>query len=132
MTHVLDASALLAYLEKQRGYEHVQRLLTDAAGRGPALLLSTVNWGEVFYVTYRMYGAVRADDLAHVLETFPLEVVPVHLELAKQAALLKALHGLPYADCFAAALATTRKATLVTGDRDFKALEGELKVLWLS
>ena len=131
MTHVLDASALLAYLEKEPGYEKVQRLLGEAAGHGPALLLSTVNWGEVFYVTHRTYGAAQAAHVAQVLETFPLELVPVHLELARQAALLKAVRGLPYADCFAAALAKTRKATLVTGDHDFKPLEGELKLLWL-
>jgi hypothetical protein len=31
-----------------------------------------------------------------------------------------ALHHLPYADCFAAALAQARKATLVTSDKDFQ------------
>jgi len=36
-----------------------------------------------------------------------------------------------YADCFAAALAKLRKAELVTGDRDFKQVEGEVQVLWI-
>jgi predicted nucleic acid-binding protein len=36
-----------------------------------------------------------------------------------------------YADCFAAALAKTRKAELVTGDREFKQVENDVRVRWL-
>lgn len=36
-----------------------------------------------------------------------------------------------YADCFAAALARTRNAELVTGDPEFKEVEGEVKIAWL-
>jgi predicted nucleic acid-binding protein len=37
-----------------------------------------------------------------------------------------------YADCFAAALAKTRNAELVTGDSEFKVVERELKkIRWL-
>ena len=34
-------------------------------------------------------------------------------------------------DAFAAALARQKKATLFTGDRDFKQVEGEIKIGWL-
>ena len=40
-------------------------------------------------------------------------------------------HRLSYADCFAAALAKVKKSALVTGDKEFKSLEGEIKVTWL-
>jgi len=36
-----------------------------------------------------------------------------------------------YADAFAAALAKMKKAQLVTGDKEFKALEGEIKIIWI-
>ena len=36
-----------------------------------------------------------------------------------------------YADCFAAALAKLRSAELITGDPEFKAVEGEIKIGWL-
>jgi len=36
-----------------------------------------------------------------------------------------------YADCFAAALAKLHKAELVTGDKDFKQVESEIKILWI-
>jgi predicted nucleic acid-binding protein len=35
------------------------------------------------------------------------------------------------ADCFAAALARDRKASLYTGDPEFKAVEGEVKIVWI-
>jgi predicted nucleic acid-binding protein len=36
-----------------------------------------------------------------------------------------------YADCFAVALARLKKAEIYTGDREFKAVEKEVKVVWL-
>ena len=43
--------------------------------------------------------------------------------------LLRAQHNLP--DCFAAALAQARKATLVTSDKDFARVGPALKILWV-
>src|SRR5260370_17786813 len=40
-------------------------------------------------------------------------------------------HKISYADAFAAALAKQRHAELVTGDREFPALESEIKIHWL-
>ena len=132
MAHVLDAFALTAYFEKEPGYEKVQELLTAAASDNRKLFLSTVNWGEVHYVTHRTYGIEQANKIANVIGTFPIEIVDVDLEIAKQAALFKVAHRLSYADCFAAALAKVKKSTLVTGDKEFKSLENEIKIHWLA
>jgi len=61
----------------------------------------------------------------------PIEIVGVDMELGKLAASLKAEHSLPYADCFAAALAQARKATLVTSDKDFERVRTVQKTIWL-
>ena len=61
----------------------------------------------------------------------PIEIGGVDIELGKLAASLKAEHNVPYADCFAAALAQARKATLVTSDKDFACVGTALKVLWV-
>ena len=53
------------------------------------------------------------------------------LKLVREAAKLKATKKMAYADCFAAALAKIRNAELVTGDAEFKEVEGEVKVAWL-
>ena len=103
----------------------------SAESSGHLLLLSTVNWGEVFYATLRTFGSERADQIAHLISRLPIEIVPADLELARQAAVFKATKKMSYADCFAAALAKLRKAELVTGDREFKQVEREVKILWI-
>jgi predicted nucleic acid-binding protein len=51
--------------------------------------------------------------------------------LADTAADFKARFKLSLADAFAAALAKENKAELVTGDTEFKPLEGEIKIHWM-
>ena len=131
MNYVLDAHALTAYFEKEPGYLKVQELLTEAASQARLLLLSAVNWGEVFYVTWREHGSENAHRIAKTIEQFPIEIISADVELAHQAAIYKASHKMSYADCFAAALAKLHKAVVVTGDKDFKQVEDEIKVHWL-
>lgn len=131
MVKVLDASALLAYLWKEPGYEKVKELLTKAVENQRDLLMATVNWGEVCYVLTRENGREEAERVLMLVETFPIEFVEVDLVLARQAAILKATYKLPFADCFAAALTKLRKGELVTTDKDFKAVEKEIKIIWV-
>jgi predicted nucleic acid-binding protein len=131
MVKVLDASALMAYLEKEPGYEKVRDLLTKSAESGKDILMTTVNWGEVFYILIRGYGINEAERIQTLIETFPIEFVSADLALTRQAAIYKATRKLPYADSFAAALAKLRKGELITADKEFKSLESEVKILWI-
>jgi predicted nucleic acid-binding protein len=69
--------------------------------------------------------------VAHLISTLPIHLVPADLELAKQAAELKAVKKMSYADCFAAALAKHRRVELVTGDKEFRQVADEVKICWL-
>jgi len=131
MVKILDAFALMVYLEKEPGYEKVKELFTKSAENGKNLQMSTVNWGEVYYILIRDHGIEEAERIQRIIETFPIDFVPVDLTLAREAARLKAFKKISYADCFAAALARQRKGEVVTGDREFKALESEVKVVWI-
>lgn len=130
---VLDSHALLAFFQDEAGAEQVERLLARAEASGPKLLLSVVNWGEIFYNTMRKISLHAAEEKAREIATLPIELVAVDadLELVRQAALFKGRGRLAYADAFAAALAKFREAELVTGDPDFKQVEDEIKILWL-
>lgn len=128
---VLDSYSLLAYIEGEAGAETMIEIFRVARDSGRSLFLSVVNWGEVYYITMREVGRERADEVAHLISTLPIQIVPADLDLTRQAAELKSKHRMSYADCFAAALARQRKAELVTGDRDFRQVEGEVKILWL-
>jgi predicted nucleic acid-binding protein len=129
---VLDAYSLISYLEGEDGKDRMIEVFKVARDSGRALLLCVVNWGEVYYITLREAGRERAEQIVHLLSTLPIQFVPVDMELAKKAAELKASRKMSYADCFAAALAKLRKAELVTGDKEFKQVEEEVKILWIA
>ena len=131
MIRVLDASALIAYLEKESGYEKVKDAFTRASETEKRILMSVVNWGEVYYVLVKEYGLDKTREVISLIETFPLDIVPADQEIAAQAALYKAQKKLPYADSYAAALAKLRRGELITADKEFKLVEDEVKIAWL-
>lgn len=128
---VLDSYSILAHFKDEPGSELMDQVYSSARESGLPLLLSTVNWGEVFYATLRTAGRERAEDAARLISRLAIEVIPADLELARQAAEFKAARKMSYADCFAAALAKLRKAELVTGDKEFRQVEREVKILWI-
>jgi predicted nucleic acid-binding protein len=135
-TMVLDAHALMVLFNDEPGAEDVEKILLKAESGNPRLLMSVINWGEIYYSIIRGASQEIADSKAHEIAGMRIELVPVDagdLELIRQAALFKATKKMSYADCFAAALAKIRNAELVTGDRDFKTVESDLrKIHWLS
>jgi predicted nucleic acid-binding protein len=131
-TYVLDASAVLHFLDDGPGSGRMERLLSNAWRQNAPLLISVVNWGEVFYQTWQRQGEERARKILADLSQLAIELVSVDAPQSLQAGEIKARHKVPYVDCLAAALAVSRQATLVTSDRDFEKLGRRLKVLWLA
>lgn len=126
---VLDAFALLAYLEGESGHVHVKELLASGAAD---LLINAINVGEVFYVIARKRGLREAEYFLNViLPSLPVAVLDNSFEDVVEAARLKAAHAVSFADCFAAATAIRERAALVTGDREFEKLGRSLSVDWL-
>jgi predicted nucleic acid-binding protein len=118
--YVLDANALIGLFEgRPIVAEKVRRLLGEALGQDLPLLMSAVNWGEVFYIAWRRHGEVRAWEAEAKLQELPIAVVAVDRERASRAGALKEEHSLGYADAFAAELAIERNAWLVTADPEF-------------
>jgi predicted nucleic acid-binding protein len=109
----------------------VEELLSKAAEAKRPLLMSVVNWGEVYYSIWRAHGEEAANTKLRETAQLPVDLMDVDAGLARLAASLKAQHNLPYADCFAAALAQTRNAALVTTDKDFECVASVLKILWI-
>ncbi len=92
--------------------------------------MSVVNWGEVYYSTWRTKGPGVARKVIEDIAQLPLEIVDADLDLTHSAAELRAEHKLPYTDCFAAALALHRKASLATSDKDFTHVEKAVQIIW--
>ena len=129
---VLDASALLAMFFGEPGMEKMRELFHKASEADRPVFISAVNWAEVLYKMERKQGKAGLDTARQFERTTPLEAAVVDRELAEAAAQLKNEHGLGLADAFAAALAKSKKAELVTADTEFKALEKEIKINWLT
>lgn len=131
MPHVLDAHALMAYLEKESGFDKVARLFAAAVENDEPLLMTAVNYGEVYYSLLRECGQPRTGEVEAFILTLPVKIIAADLELAREAGRFKARYKIAYADCFAAALSRLRRAPLLTGDGEFRALEKEIAVNWL-
>ncbi|MGA8539047.1 MAG: type II toxin-antitoxin system VapC family toxin [Terriglobales bacterium] len=119
--YVLDANALIGFFEDREGTAgKVEHLIEEAARQDLPLLMSAVNWGEVFYAEWRARGEAKARAAESSLLEMPIAVIAVDRERASRAGALKQKHGLGYADAFAAELAIERGALLVTADPDFR------------
>lgn len=128
--YVLDSHALLAHLQDEPGAPRVRAMLERAANRRAEIYLSIVNYGEVVYITERERGLIAAQSVIAALDQLPMVVVDADRALTLAAAHIKAQHPLAYADAFAVALAQSKNATLVTGDRWMKAVERKTRIEW--
>lgn len=131
MTRILDAHGLLVFLERERGFERVESFFIAAVEKDNNLLMTSVNFGEVYYIVLRECGQKKAHEIEKIISSLPIEIVDVDMLLAREAARFKAVKKISYADCFAAALAKIRKGEVITGDKEFKAVENEVKISWI-
>lgn len=127
--YVLDANALIGFFEDREGTAaKIDHLLNEALRHDLPLLMSAVNWGEVFYTEWRYRGEAKARQAEANLLELPVAVVGVDRERATRAGALKQKYGLGYADAFAAELAIERGAWLVTADPEFQKVGKTLTV----
>jgi predicted nucleic acid-binding protein len=132
-TKVLDSWALIALFNEEAAADDVEKLLHAATSGRHTLLMHVINWGEIYYTTMRRGGESAAKSIAADIGQMPINIVEsTNFEIVRQAAIFKATKKLSYADCFAAAFAKLRRCELVTGDREFKSLETEIRLGWLS
>jgi ribonuclease VapC len=129
---VLDSFALIAYLRDEQGGEAVEKLLIAAGEKDAPVHMSDVNYAEVKYSILKKDGTAAWKAAVEVIDGLPIEFHSTSRAMAGSAADFKARHKLSLADAFAAALAKEKKADLVTGDPEFRALEKELKIFWLT
>ena len=125
------SSIIGASVGRVEGADKVSDLLTHAAETETPAYLSVVNWGEVYYFSFRAGGRLAAERTLKNIDSLPIEIVPADRELTKIAAEFKVSNKMSYADTFAAALAKQKNARLVTKDREFKQVEDSIKILWL-
>jgi predicted nucleic acid-binding protein len=131
-SYVLDANALLDFIEAGPGWRKVEGLLQSARQQENSIFVSVLNWGEIFYLLWQRRGEETARRTIATLARLPIQIIPVDITQILEAGAIKAMHKIPYVDCVAAALAVLQRATLVTSDRDFEKLGRQFPVIWIA
>lgn len=131
MRYVLDASAILRYLDDEPGAAEVAQLLKRARVGDDELLMSAANWGEVLFAVLKVHGVDAMNQAESRILSLPIQILVVDHIVAKTAAQVRFRHKMPYADSFAAAVALQNQATVVTADYDFTLVRGVAKVKML-
>ncbi len=129
--YVFDSFAMIAYFEDEPGADKVSEILSVVMARKAKGYMSVINWGEMYYNTMREQGIEEAESVLTQFDKYPIQIIKADRRLTYEAAKLKARYKIAYADCFAAALASSIKALLVTGDPEFKKLAHELSIEWI-
>ena len=129
--YVLDTFAILAYFLAEPGGEKVKEILRRAENGEVSLAMSMINMGEMFYILSREQGPSKAQSILEDLRSLPIRFYDSTENRILAAAQLKAEYPISYADAFAASLAQELRASLVTGDPDFKKIKQNLSLVWL-
>lgn len=115
--YVLDACALIAFLNDETGADSVEELLRKANPKEPNLILHRLNLLEVYYGIYCEVGSEASRYVLEKVRALPIiEVSEITEEVFLEAGRLKATYKLSLADSIAAAEAIVRGARLVTAD----------------
>ena len=130
--YVMDSSAMIAFFEDESGAGEVAEILNALINQKAKGFMSVINWGEIFYCTLRVQGLEEAEYVLTQFNTYPIQILEPDQGLTYEAAKLRVRYGIAYADCFAAALSLRLKAPVVTGDPEFKQLENEIPVQWIT
>lgn len=128
---VLDTHAAIAFICNEPGAEKAHKALAEVLDNGGTVYMSAVNYGEFFYSMIRKAGQQGAIKARHSIDMIPLSIIDADKEHCLLAAGYKSTKKMSYADCFAAALARILEAPVLTGDREFKQVEKEIKIIWI-
>ena len=128
---IFDSHALLKFFQKEKGHEKVIHLLEEIRKSGEVKYISAINLGEIIYSTKREFGDQKKLEVLANIERLNFTILPAPNNLIFQAAEYKAQYALSYADCLALASAVEHKATLVTGDPEFKKVESLVDIVWI-
>jgi PIN domain nuclease of toxin-antitoxin system len=119
---VLDASAVLAVLNQEKGSEDIAQLMDDA-------IISSVNLSEV--VAKLAEVGVTKEDIEQILSNLNLNVAPFSQEQAWKAGMLRPLTksiGLSLGDRACLALAISLNLPVITTDRLWGNLNLEVEI----
>jgi predicted nucleic acid-binding protein len=135
MTYVLDACALIAFLNNEAGADTVAELLVRAESGVDCLCMSSIQAMEVYYDRIYVKGREYAETLLeNIFNSKIIILTEISRDIIREAGRFKTSYSMSLADTFAAATTKMLGATLITKDNEMKEAEeaGEFSVQWLA
>jgi uncharacterized protein with PIN domain len=130
-SHIVDASAVIAYFKQEQGHEVFASLLADEEN---VLAVHVTNLCEVYYNYLRSDGIDKAEEAWQRASGMLGVIEKSDANFMKRVGRWKVDYTLPLGDAFASAAAEENACPLVTTDHnDFDAIEaaGVLQIVWL-
>jgi predicted nucleic acid-binding protein len=135
LNYILDACALIAFLNKEPDGVKVKSLFEHTDTEDISIFMSVFNLIEVYYDFIKKYKVVeRADEIMRQVNELPIEIIEtVSHAVYRETARLKGFYHIALADAVACATAKSLAATIVTKDGEIRAVEQaeNLSVLWI-
>ena len=132
ITYVLDASALIRFVDDEAGAERVEAILSACAASQARLCISAVQWGEVAANYRKRFGPAQEIYIMSTILPSEATIVPATAERAVHAAEFRVNRKISYADAFALDLAMdSPEHILVTADYEFKAVNDLAQIEFL-
>lgn len=132
---VLDACAIIAFLNDEEGTQKVEQLLWQCNRASNTLFMHEINLLEIYYGVYRDGSKELAEQTYIKVLNMPIKVVTgLRKNVFKEAGRLKAVYKISLADSIALAEAKIRRIPLVTCDHhEFDPIQdkNELDFFWI-
>jgi PIN domain nuclease of toxin-antitoxin system len=121
--NILDTSALLALIKKEKGWEKVEKVLSSGEKSATSTFIHAINFMEFLYKCEQFYGHKKMVQIIADLESPFLGIIHyMDMDLGFFAAHLKSNYHLSLADAVGLAHAKIMKGTFWTADKALKEI----------
>jgi PIN domain nuclease of toxin-antitoxin system len=123
--YILDACALIAFLNEENGGEKVNKIIIDAYNYQAYLNMNVFNLLEVYYGLYRVEGEQKSLLMLNEIFELPINIIyRIKTSVFYEAARLKATYKISLADSIVLAEASVSGGLLLTSDHhEFDIIE---------
>jgi len=126
---LLDASALIAFIRKEKGYEKIEKLFLDAEKRHVSIFIHQINFIEFLYKIEQIYGHDTFRKIIADLQSPFLGVMNyMDSDLAMYCGHLKSKYHLSLADATGLSYSKIIEGVFWTGDRALLPVATEEKI----
>jgi len=123
--YILDACALIAFMQQESGFEVIRNILIDAGDNKATVHMNKLNLFEVFYGVRRAEGFAQAENVYNRVLRLPITIIDgISDDVFLEASRIKSSYKMSLADSIALGEASIMGASLVTSDHhEFDAVE---------